>query len=141
MDIPNYLGRRKFTRYLQNSFTSLKKGGLLIFDVSSEYKLKEIMKNETFIFDTEDVFYVWRNRYREYRVNSFVDMDIEFFIKNGLDSYDRINECQRMYVLKSEMIEKISEDTGFEILAVRDGYTEKDADPESTRITYVLRRR
>ena len=37
--------------------------GLVIFDISSRYKLQNIIGNNTFIHNNKDVFYTWQNRY------------------------------------------------------------------------------
>lgn len=54
---------------LLNTFTRvrshLKEDGLFIFDINSPYKLKEIIGNNIFIEDKEDVFYTWQNYFDE----------------------------------------------------------------------------
>ena len=63
--------------------------GILIFDVSSRYKLKNIIGSDTFIHSEEDLFYAWRNRYIE--KHNISDMLLDFFVKNG-DGYRRFEE-------------------------------------------------
>lgn len=142
MDIPNYLGKFKFEKYLSNSFKSLREGGLLIFDISGEYKIRNILGNEIYINSEEDLFYCWKNAFHSEENNEFVDCDIEFFIKeDGLDSYDRINEYQRMYLFEDKFIRESALRHGFEILSVTDGYSTKEVHDKSIRLTYVLRRK
>lgn len=40
----------------------LEPDGLFIFDISSEYKLKSYIGNNTFIHDGDNVFYTWENK-------------------------------------------------------------------------------
>ena len=62
---------------IKNCF--LNPGGILIFDVSSEYKLSNTLGNNTYIYDTDDIFYTWENRYL--RSKHLCDMELNFFIK------------------------------------------------------------
>lgn len=142
MDIPNYLGRRKFIKYLRNSYTSLKPNGLLIFDVSSKYKLDNVLGDETYIYDEEDVYYVWNNKRKLGLNNPYIDIDITFFVYDEeLDKYDRINEYQKMYYLNNDFIIEEATKIGFEVVSINDDYEDKKADDKTLRITYVLRRK
>lgn len=64
-------------------------GGILIFDISSRYKLKNVVGNNTFIHSEEDLFYAWRNRYIDKR--NISDMLLDFFVKDGKE-YRRFEE-------------------------------------------------
>ena len=142
MDIPNYLGESKFMKYLTNSYNSLKPNGILVFDISSEYKIKNILGNEIYINDEEELFYIWKNEQRIINDKECVDIDINFFIKNEKNEfYDRINEYQRMYVLKDDFVKKSALKAGFEIVSINDNYDDKQIDEITLRISYILRRR
>lgn len=87
------------------------KGGVLIFDVSSEYKLKNINGNGTFVYDTDDIFYVWENKY--YEKKKLCDMTINFF-KNTEKGYKRISERQLQRARTADEIKKILSLAGFQ---------------------------
>ena len=75
-------------------FTKIKtcfmdKGAPFIFDVSSEYKLKNIIGNNTFIKSDKNIFYTWQNRYIESKRLS--DMFLTFFVREG-GMYRRFEE-------------------------------------------------
>lgn len=75
----------------------LEPDGIFIFDISSEYKLRETIGNQTFNYSDASLFYSWENRYLEkLRIS---DMELTFFqrLKNG--SYRRFSErhLQRAY--------------------------------------------
>ena len=74
----------------------LNPGGILIFDVSSQYKLSTILGNNTFIYDTDAIFYTWENRYIQSK--HLCDMELNFFIKEH-GRYKRFRErhLQRAY--------------------------------------------
>ena len=75
-------------------FTKIKscfmdEGAPFIFDVSSEYKLKNIIGNNTFIKSDKNIFYTWQNRYIESKKLS--DMFLTFFVREG-GMYRRFEE-------------------------------------------------
>ena len=83
-------------RVFRNVREHLEPGGVFIFDVSSRYKLRNIIGNETFIHSEYDVFYSWQNRYIER--HNISDMLLNFFVRRG-ERYERFEErhLQRAY--------------------------------------------
>jgi len=68
--------------------------GIFVFDISSYYKLSEILGNNTLVYEENDVFYAWENCFED----GFLDMRLNFFEKQGT-LYKRIVEeqTQRAY--------------------------------------------
>lgn len=100
---------------LKNALTRLltcfmDNGAVLIFDVSSEHKLKTVHANNTFIYDTDDVFYAWENKY--FPTKNLSDMCINFFCKDN-HSWHRICERQILRARSRESIENILKNAGF----------------------------
>ena len=83
---------------------------MLVFDVSSEHKLKNIHGDKTFVYDTDDIFYVWENKY--YEQKKLCDMTINFFKKTG-KGYKRISERQIQRARTSDEIKRILSLAGF----------------------------
>ena len=65
--------------------------GLFIFDISTEYKLKNVIGSNTFVHSDKNIFYTWQNRFIEKRKLS--DMFLTFFVKQG-KKYSRFEERQ-----------------------------------------------
>ncbi len=102
-------------KVLLNALTRLRtcfmdKGGVLVFDVSSEYKLKNLHSDKTFVYDTDDMFYVWENRYLEKK--KLCDMTINFF-KKGEKGYTRICERQLQRARSADDIKNLLSAAGF----------------------------
>lgn len=57
----------------------LNPGGIVIFDVSTEDKLAKTIGSNTFIYDADNIFYAWENRYFPSRRIS--DMMLHFLSK------------------------------------------------------------
>ncbi|MEE0943979.1 MAG: class I SAM-dependent methyltransferase [Clostridia bacterium] len=102
-------------KILLNALTRLRtcfmdKGGVLVFDVSSEHKLKNIHGDKTFVYDTDDIFYVWENKY--YKKKKLCDMTINFFKKTE-KGYKRISERQMQRARSADEIKRILFFAGF----------------------------
>ena len=115
----------------------LEEGCLFIFDVNTEYKHREILGDNTFVFDEEEVYCVWQNSFC--RESLTTDICLDFFLPDG-DGYIRTSEdfSERAYT-ESELAE-ILEKANFEIIAIYDDMTENPPTDKSERIIYVTRR-
>lgn len=74
--------------------------GLLIFDVNTPYKHREVLGDSAFVFEEEDFLCAWRNRYtaRDHKVTMFLDI----FMEQEDGSYERFEDeiTERAYSLK-----------------------------------------
>ena len=67
-------------------------GGIMIFDINSAFKLKNILGNETFVNEEDGIFYVWQNFWEEER--SVCCFELNFFEEQTDGSYLRFEEVQ-----------------------------------------------
>ena len=56
-------------------------GGRFFFDVNTPYKHREVLGNHTFVYDLEQVYCVWQNRFHP--ASCRVDLDLDFFEREG----------------------------------------------------------
>lgn len=115
----------------------LEEGRLFIFDVNTEYKHKEILGNNVFVIERDDVYCVWANKYTE--KNKVTNISLDFFIKEN-DVYNRYSEefSERAYT--SEQLEKALQKAGLEIVNIFGDMTENPLSDTSQRAIYVTRR-
>lgn len=68
--------------------------GIFIFDVNTEYKFREILSDNIYTYEDDNIFYVWENNFDD----DICDMCINFFVKNG-SLYKRIEQVhsERLY--------------------------------------------
>lgn len=111
--------------------------GILVFDINSEHKLKNILGNNTFVYDEDGVFYVWQNFYDE---NSrLCDFELNFFIeKDG--EYKRFDEYQQERAYSVCEIKDYARSAGLEILGIYDGLTFSEPNEESERLVFVMKK-
>lgn len=136
LDSTNYiLYDDDIKNYFSGVYNLLNDNGIFVFDINSYYKLTNILGNNIFNYDDNDVFYVWDNSLN----NDIVDMYLTFFVKDG-QVYKRFDENHTERAYKDEYIEKLLNNCNLEVLNKYDNYTFKNIDKNSERITYVVRK-
>ncbi len=136
LDSSNYiLEEENFEKYLLGVYDLLKDGGLFIFDINSYYKLTNVLGNNIYNYDSDDVVYIWEN----YLENDIVDMNLTFFAKEG-QVYRRFDEHHSERAYKDEYVESILKEIGFEIIKKMDNYEDKVVSESTERICYVLKK-
>ena len=136
LDSTNYiLDELKLKNYFKNIFNHLDSNGIFIFDINSHYKITNILGNNTYTYDSEDITYIWNN----FLENEIVDMYLTFFIKDG-ELYRRFDEHHRERAYTCNYIEKILTDCNLHIAAKLDNYQDKPISSTSLRIVYVVKK-
>lgn len=123
-----------------NTFKSVKKhlkdGGVFIFDISSRYKLENVIGNETFIHSEYDVFYSWENTYIEkYNLS---DMLLNFFVRRG-ESYERFEERHIQRGWSESEIKIMLKKAGFRSVDVYDELSFEKPRKDSHRLVFVCK--
>ena len=115
-------------------------GGLFLFDVNSPYKHRQVLGNNTFVYDVDSVYCVWQNEYEE--ETGIVNISLDFFAYDEeSDSYSRSSEQFRERSYEPQWLEALLDETGFDVLAVY-GDDSREAPKEDTqRLIYVARKR
>lgn len=99
-------------RFFTAARRNLKEGGLLLFDVSSRYKLAHVLNGRCYGEDREDLAYLWQNDFDEDK--SLLQMDLTIFAREGRgESFVRYREShfQRAYS-NQELVDRL-EGAGF----------------------------
>ena len=115
-------------------YNSLVDGGIFVFDVNTVYKHKNVLNDNTFVFDEENFFLSWDN---EYLGENTVRILLDFFVFNGVN-YDRFSEefYEKAYEI-SELENKLNK---FKILGVYDELTLTEPKNDSERIYFVCKK-
>lgn len=130
-DAFNYLSKEQLRILIKKISGYMSIGGRLIFDISSRYKLCNIIGDNVFYEDYQDLTYIWTNKLNE----ESVDMDITVFEKQG-ELYHRTDESQRQYIHDIDSLIKTLESYGFQS-EVYDGESYKEAGINSKRILFI----
>lgn len=129
----NYLDKNQVKQFFNNIYNHLNKNSGFIFDMSTEYKYVSLF-NDTYVYDDGEIFYVWENAADE--LNSTVNMEINFFVKDSSDKYTRINEIQTQYIHSEKTIVRLLEEAGFTDIEVYDDYSCEQFSEETLRAVF-----
>jgi len=95
---------------------SILPGGALVFDVSTPFKLKNILCAGLMCEDREDVTYLWQNTWHE-RTRT-VSLDLCFFIRESDGRYRRMEEHQTQRAWNADELKNILWQAGFRAVSI-----------------------
>lgn len=122
---------------LQSLFFRIKEicNEVFIFDVNTPYKLIDIMGNNHFVYEYEDIFYTWVNQY--YEKDNLVDFYIDFFVKNEDNFYRRIRETQTEKIYSLDTLRFMLYNSGFSNIKIIDFDSGKSLNEETQRALFI----
>ena len=138
-DSINYITEKAdLERVFKNVYNHLEDDGIFIFDINSYYKLREIIGNNTFVEDREDVFYVWENFYDEDK--DLCEFYLTFFFRKEGLIYERFDEkhIEKAY-RRVEVIELLKK-AGFNHIDSYDAFGFDQVGDKTERINFVARK-
>ncbi len=114
----------------------LEAGALFIFDMNTPYKHKDILGNESFVYETDSVFCVWQNEFEGGNENK-VNISLDFFEERDDGFYERSSEYISEIAPEISVIKKLLEDADFQLLALYDYDSEKPVTDKSEKFVCV----
>ena len=112
-------------------------GAVFLFDVNTLYKHERILADNTFVYETDDVFCVWEN---EYLGNGKTAITLDFFINEKDDIYRREYDEFTETAYERELTERLLAQTGFELCACYEYLTENEPSDTSEKLTFAARK-
>lgn len=127
---------------VRETFSKLKNfvddGGIMVFDVNTLYKHREILGNNTFVYDEKNVYCVWQNSLSADGIT--VGINLDFFVKESNDTYTRFSENFKEKFFSDEEITEAAQNAGFKVLKKYAEGTFEEPKADTQRIYYVFRR-
>ncbi len=133
-DCINYIPKTKLDAAFKNVRSALAKGGIFLFDVSSEKKFREKIANTVSVDDREEVTYLSFNKEEE----DGVTMEVTLFVRDKEGKYTRLDETHRQYSYTEEEILSALARNGFTVLGV-EGHLGEDKN-DSDRILFIAKK-
>ena len=109
--------------------------GMFVFDVNTVYKHRMILGNNTFIYDTDEVYCVWQNSLKE---NNIISIELDMFEREG-NLYTRHTERFKERAYEIDELKEMLTNAGFETLAVYRDMTDEPLKEDSDRAVFVAR--
>ena len=113
-DCVNYIPKHKLDAAFKCVKSALTKGGIFLFDTSSERKFHEKIANTVSVDDRDEVTYVNFHKEEE----DGVTMEVTLFVRQKDGKYERLDETHRQYCYSKEEIIAALERNGFTLLGV-----------------------
>ena len=135
-DCLNYVPHNKLETAFKKVCGCLKKGGAFVFDISTEYKLKNVLGNNLFADDEDDITYIWFNKW----LGDRVEMDITVFTAAGSGLFKREDERHIQYAHKIPDVVAALESAGFDVVRT-EGHLGEPLESDSLRANFICIRR
>lgn len=108
-DCVNYVPPQKLETAFSRVYNNLTKDGAFFFDISSEKKIKEVLVDNVFAEERDDISYIWFNTQTE----GGVRMDLTFFLKRPDGLYERAEETHIQYAHGERDVIRALKEAGF----------------------------
>ncbi len=108
-------------------------GGVFVFDFNTPYKHKHVLNNHIFIYDTPDVYCVWKNKLNEKTLQ--VNVSLDFFGKVG-KVYERSSERFSEITLDTDKVISMLKESGFVNIKAFEDMTLNEPNDKTERITF-----
>ena len=114
-------------------------GGIFIFDFNTQYKYREVIGNTTIAENREDCSFIWENFYDpEEEINEY---DLTVFVREEDECFRRFTETHFQRGYTPEQMRQLVEQSGMEVLEMKDADTGEAVRAESERVYVVARER
>ena len=111
----------------------LEKDGVFVFDINTPYKHSDVLADNTFIYDCEEVYCVWQNSTQD----NVTTINLDFFENDG-DAYYRSTETFCEVAYSCDEIENFLSKNGLKVISKYDDYTKNAVSEKTQRIVYVV---
>lgn len=139
LDSINHItSRRELAAVFSGVAHFLSDEGLFVFDVNTVYKHREILGDNCYIYDTDEVFCAWQNNYNE--KNHKVIITLDFFEPDG-KRYRRSSEQFSERAYTHEEMEGLLTAAGLEIVSIYEDMTFCEPTETSQKEIYVVRKK
>ncbi len=134
----NYLdSQQEAGRFFAAANRALKPGGLLLFDISSAYKLEHTLDGRTFGESEEAYAYLWQNVFDAR--SRLLEMELTFFIRDGA-RYRRFDETHIQRAHTDGELDAELGRQGFAVCGKYEAFTKRPPKADSERIQWVARK-
>lgn len=139
LDTVNHItDKRNLQKLLNKVSLFLEPQKLFVFDINTEYKHKDILGNNSFVFENDKTYCVWQNFYDS--KSKITDIFLDFFVADNNDNYVRSSESFSERVYNNDEITSMLKKAGFSVLKVFDENTFNKPKANSQRVIYVTRK-
>lgn len=140
-DSMNYiLEEEDMQRVFQRVYRFLRPGGYFIFDLKTVYCYRNVIGNQVFAEQDEDVSYIWENYYyEEEEINEYTLTVFRKQPKGRL--YERMDEIHYQRAYSISVLEELLENSGLAVAGIFDSSMREGSGEDSERIYMAAKKR
>lgn len=127
-----------FCTALQKVSLFLHPDGVFVFDVNTCYKHREVLANNSFVYDYGDVYCAWQNSLED---DDIVQMDLDIFVSADGENYRRMEDQFAERAYSETQIEAALLNAGLEIQAIYGEDSFNSPREDEQRLIYVVKHR
>ena len=113
---------------------------LFLFDVNTEYKHRQLLGEQCFVYELPEAVCVWQNQLTDRAPDYPVGIRLDFFEHLQDDKYRRASEQFTERIYPPAQIEAMLAETGFLLRETLDGDTFTAPTPETQRLLYIAQK-
>ncbi|MDD4080934.1 MAG: class I SAM-dependent methyltransferase [Eubacteriales bacterium] len=122
-------------RFLKSAYQVLAPGGAIAFDISSFYKLSQVLGSNTLGLKEEDICYLWQNAWQPR--SRRLGMQLSIFTRQPEGLWRLIEETQTQRAWEEEEIVRALGEAGFEDIESFGGMTLNKPAPQDIRLHFA----
>lgn len=112
--------------------------GIFIFDVNTPYKHREVLGNNTFVYDMDEVYCVWQNETDE---NMLTTVSLDIFERDEEeDTYYKYSEQFQERGYELSFLEKLLKENKFSLIGIYEEMTTEAVKENTERAVFVARK-
>ncbi len=119
-------------------YETLNDGGMFIFDVSTPYKYENVLADNAYVYEYDDLFLSWQNYFN--KKTGLCDFYLTFFIEDGT-AWRRMDEYQRQRRYPLPKLKKMAEQAGFTVLETVSELDFSPMEKTSERAFFILQKK
>lgn len=116
----------------------LEPGGLFLFDVNTPYKHREVLGDNTFVYDLDGLYCVWQNAYSPQE--DTVEILLDFFEEEQNGAYTRSGEQFMERAYSHDSLCAFLEEQGLMLLHCYEEMTRTPPREDTERAVYVVKK-
>lgn len=116
----------------------LEKDRLFVFDVNTQYKHENVLADNTFVIEQDNIYCVWDNSYDKDCAVTRINLD--FFVSDDGKNYKRYTDYIEERAYSDRELKTALESAGFEVLAVLDELSYNNIRKNGERAFYVAKK-
>ncbi len=123
----------------------LEAGGIFLFDMNTEYKYREILKDSVIAENRDDCSFIWENYFdketniNEYQVTIFVEAQEQEISQSKSKLYEKFSETHYQKAYSIDVIRRLLEEAGMEFIGVYEAFSEEPPKDTTERVCFIAR--